>query len=166
MMKRARGGVMSALGKWMTAVVAGAALILGAGTRGVLAQGRWVAPPEAKSLKNPVKGVGDAKKLVETNCVTCHGASGHGDGPAAAALPPPKPANWTSDAVQKQSDGEIFWKITNGRGAMPPWKHLPEKERGEIVNYIRPLKGKKAPRRRARHAPPRSGGAFVYRHAP
>jgi mono/diheme cytochrome c family protein len=141
-MRRPRGGVMSAFGKSMTAVVAGAALILVAGTLGVSAQGPWVAPPEAKSLKNPVKGVGDAKKLVETNCVTCHGASGHGDGPAAAALPPPKPANWTSDAVQKQSDGEIFWKITNGRGAMPPWKHLPEKERWEIVNYIRTLKGK------------------------
>src|SRR2546422_10561662 len=117
-------------------------LILVAGVLGVSAQGPWVAPPEAKSLKNPVKGVGDAKKLVDTNCVTCHGASGHGDGPAAAALPPPKPANWTSDAVQKQSDGEIFWKITNGRGAMPPWKHLPEKERWEIVNYIRTLRGK------------------------
>jgi hypothetical protein len=25
---------------------------------------------------------------------------------------------------------------------MPPWKHLPEKERWEIVNYIRTLKGK------------------------
>jgi len=141
-MRRPRGGVMSAFGKSMTAVVAGAALILVAGVLGVSAQGPWVAPPEAKSLKNPVKGVGDAKKLVDTNCVTCHGASGHGDGPAAAALPPPKPANWTSDAVQKQSDGEIFWKITNGRGAMPPWKHLPEKERWEIVNYIRTLKGK------------------------
>jgi len=140
--RRPRGGVMSAFGKSMTAVVAGAALILVAGVLGVSAQGPWVAPPEAKSLKNPVKGVGDAKKLVDTNCVTCHGASGHGDGPAAAALPPPKPANWTSDAVQKQSDGEIFWKITNGRGAMPPWKHLPEKERWEIVNYIRTLKGK------------------------
>ena len=133
---------MSALGKLVTAVVAGAALTLVAGVPGALAQGPWVAPPEAKSLKNPVKGVGDAKKAVETNCVTCHGASGHGDGPAAAALPPPKPANWTSAAVQKQSDGEIFWKISNGRGAMPPWKHLPEKERWEIVNYIRTLKGK------------------------
>ena len=133
---------MSARGKLVTTVVAGAALILVTKVPGALAQGPWVAPPEAKSLKNPVKGVGDAKKVVETNCVTCHGASGHGDGPAAAALPPPKPANWTSVAVQKQTDGEIFWKISNGRGAMPPWKHLPEKERWEVVNYIRSLKGK------------------------
>jgi mono/diheme cytochrome c family protein len=139
---RPRGGVMSAFGKSVTASVAGAVFVVVAGVLGASAQGPWVAPPEAKSLKNPVKGVGDAKKVVETNCVTCHGASGHGDGPAAAALPPPKPANWTSDAVQKQSDGEIFWKMSNGRGAMPPWKHLPDKERWQIVNYIRTLKGK------------------------
>jgi hypothetical protein len=25
---------------------------------------------------------------------------------------------------------------------MPPWKHLPDKDRWEIVNYIRTLKGK------------------------
>src|SRR3990172_2845011 len=62
--------------------------------------------------------------------------------PAAAALPPPKPADWTSDGIQKQTDGEIFWKISNGRGSMPPWKHLPEKERWEIVNFIRSLKKK------------------------
>ena len=62
--------------------------------------------------------------------------------PAAIPLPPPKPANWTAAGVQSQSDGELFWKISNGRGAMPPWKHLPEQERWEIVNYIRTLKGK------------------------
>jgi len=111
------------------------------------AQGEWKAPPEAHSLKNPIakfdaKAKADAKNIVETNCVPCHGVTGKGDGPAAAALPPPKPANWTGDAVPKQTDGEIFWKITNGRGAMPPWKHLPDNERWEIVNYIRTLKGK------------------------
>jgi mono/diheme cytochrome c family protein len=124
--------------------IAGAAVILlvSAGAAVVSAQGPWVAPADAKAMKNPVKGVGNAKKTVETNCVSCHGPGGKGDGPAAAALPPPKPANWTSEVVQKQSDGEIFWKISNGRGAMPPWKHLPETERWEIVNYIRTLKGK------------------------
>jgi mono/diheme cytochrome c family protein len=132
---------MSAFGKSLTAAIAGVALIV-AGAAAASAQGPWVAPADAKGMKNPVKGVGGAKKSVETNCASCHGASGHGDGAAAAALPPPKPANWTADAVQKQTDGEIFWKISNGRGSMPPWKHLPEKERWELVNYIRTLKGK------------------------
>jgi mono/diheme cytochrome c family protein len=105
------------------------------------AQGPWNAPADAKATKNAVKGVGNAKKSVETNCASCHGAGGKGDGPAAAALPT-KPADWTSATVQKQTDGELFWKISNGRGPMPPWKHLPEKERWEIVNYIRTLKKK------------------------
>ncbi len=125
------------------AVALGTALALaGAAAATVSAQQEWKAPPEAKNLKNPVKGVGNAKKTVEVNCVSCHGPGGKGDGPAAAALPPPKPADWTSARVQSQTDGELFWKITNGRGAMPPWKHLPEKDRWEIVNYIRTLKGK------------------------
>ena len=133
---------MSAFGKSLGIALVATTLVAWAAVAVVSAQGPWVAPPEAKATKNPVKGVGNAKKAVETNCVSCHGASGKGDGPAAAALPPPKPANWTSDAVQKQTDGEIFWKLSNGRGAMPPWKHLPDNERWEIVNYIRTLKGK------------------------
>ena len=133
---------MSAFGKSVTAVVAAAALVAGAGAGVASAQGPWVAPADAKAAKNAVKGVGAAKKSVETNCASCHGNAGKGDGPAAAALPPPKPADWTSDAVQKQTDGELFWKIANGRGAMPPWKHLSEKERWELVNFIRTLKKK------------------------
>jgi len=137
-----RGDFMTTFGKLLSIAVAAITLLALTGAAVVSAQGPWVAPADAKAMKNPVKGVGNAKKAVETNCVSCHGPGGKGDGPAAAALPPPKPANWTSDAVQKQTDGELFWKISNGRGAMPPWKHLPENERWEIVNYIRTLKGK------------------------
>jgi mono/diheme cytochrome c family protein len=126
---------------WIVSLVA--ALVVAAASVGLAwAQGEWKAPAEAKAMKNPVKGVGTAAKTVETNCVSCHGPKGKGDGPAAAALPPPKPADWTSARVQNQTAGELFWKISNGRGAMPPWKSLPEKDRWEIVNYIRTLKGK------------------------
>ena len=122
-------------------VVAVTVVLLGAGVAAAWAQGEWKAPAEAKATKSTVKGVGSAKKTVETNCVPCHGPGGKGDGAAAAALPT-KPADWTSDKVQKETDGEIFWKISNGRGPMPPWKHLPEKDRWEVVNYIRTLKKK------------------------
>jgi mono/diheme cytochrome c family protein len=124
----------------LTVAAVAVTLVAGAALTSAWAQGEWKAPADAKATKNPVKGVGNAKKNVETNCVTCHGAGGKGDGPAAAALPPPKPADWTSAKIQAESDGELFWKISNGRGAMPPWKHLPEKDRWEIVNYIRTLK--------------------------
>jgi mono/diheme cytochrome c family protein len=117
-----------------------ALLAMGGGIATGWAQRAWEAPAEAKALVNPVKGLGNAKESVEIHCVTCHGAGGEGDGPAAAALPAPKPADWTSARVQNQTDGELFWKIGHGRGAMPPWSHLPEKDRWEIVNYIRTLK--------------------------
>jgi mono/diheme cytochrome c family protein len=122
------------------AVTVAAGLAVGTEVR---AQGAWVAPPESKNVKNPVAKsdavVASAKKLFEVNCVACHGAKGMGDGPAAASLPV-KPANWTSAATQGMTDGEIFWKITNGRGPMPPWKHIAEKDRWAFVHFIRTFK--------------------------
>jgi mono/diheme cytochrome c family protein len=108
-----------------------------------LAQGPWVAPDAEKAKKNPLpndkKVVDQGAKLAQINCSTCHGAKGKGDGAAAAALTP-KPADWTSPRVQDQTDGELFWKISNGRGPMPPWKHLPENDRWALIRYIHSLK--------------------------
>jgi mono/diheme cytochrome c family protein len=120
----------------LTAIFAVSALIIPGEAR---PESDWKAPAEAKPLKNPVKGIGDAKNVIATNCAGCHGASGRGDGVASAALQP-KPMDWSSPTVQSDTDGELFWKITNGRGAMPAWKQLPEAERWQIVNYIRTLK--------------------------
>lgn len=109
-------------------------------------QDPWKAPDSAKSIKNPVaenkriisgkKG----KKVYQSNCVVCHGDVGKGDGPGGKALNP-KPADLTSEKVQSQTDGEIFWKITNGRGAMVKWEPvISEDQRWDLVNYIRSLK--------------------------
>ena len=109
------------------------------------AQVPWTAPATEKGKKNPVpadaKAVAQGQKVAQVNCVSCHGTKGKGDGAAAAALNP-KPADWTSTKVQGESDGEIFWKITQGRGPMPSWKHLPENDRWAVVRYIRSLRGK------------------------
>lgn len=116
-------------------------LVLATGPAG-WAQGKWEAPADAKKLKNPLKPskkvTEAAEKIVKTNCVPCHGAKGKGDGPAAAALPV-KPADWTSAALKSESDGELYWKITNGRGPMPPWKHLSDQDRWAVVLFIRSL---------------------------
>ena len=107
------------------------------------AQTPWVAPEAEKAKKSPLpadkKLIDQGAKVAKTNCVSCHGAGGKGDGAAAAALNP-KPADWTSSRVQGESDGELFWKISNGRGAMPQWKFLPENDRWALVAYIRSLK--------------------------
>lgn len=107
------------------------------------AQGKWECPAAEKAKKGPAstaQSVAAGKKLsVEKACTACHGDSGKGDGPGAAALNP-KPADWTSKPVQDQSDGCLFWKLTTGRGAMPPWASLAEAERWSIVHYVRSLK--------------------------
>jgi len=107
------------------------------------AQTPWAAPESEKGKKSPVaaspQAVEEGKKVAQINCVSCHGKSGKGDGAAAMALNP-KPADWTSARVQDESDGALFWKITTGRGAMPSWRHLPEKDRWALVQYIRTLK--------------------------
>ena len=129
-------------------VVIGAVIAGLAATEAAFAQqcpptGPWSAPGPDKAKKSTVaaspKAVEDGKKVAQVNGVTCHGAGGKGDGAAAVALNP-KPADWTSKRVQDESDGELFWKISNGRCAMPPWKHLPEADRWSVIQFIRSLK--------------------------
>jgi len=111
------------------------------------APGPWTCPAAEAAKKNPVakndEAVAAGKKLtVDKACTACHGDTGKGNGPGAAALNP-KPADWTSAKVQAETDGCLFWKISTGRGAMPPWaSSLSETERGQIIHYIRTLKGK------------------------
>ncbi|MCX6168069.1 MAG: cytochrome c [Ignavibacteriales bacterium] len=106
----------------------------------------WKAPPFADKMKNPLeadlKVTKDGKITYTTNCASCHGDKGEGNGPAAAALNP-KPKNLSSEKVQLQSDGAIFWKITTGNPPMVSWKDaLTEKQRWGLVNYIRQLRKK------------------------
>jgi len=123
-------------------MVVGGALLGGSLAR---AQAPWTAPASEKGKQNPApkdaKTVEQGEKVAKINCVSCHGTKGKGDGVAAVALNP-KPADWTSAKVQDETDGELFWKITNGRGAMPAWRHLPESDRWALLRYIRTLAGK------------------------
>ena len=123
------------------ALAAGLGLAWGAGA--VWAQTSWTAPESEKGKKSPIaasaKVAEQGKKLSQANCASCHGATGKGHGVAAVALDP-KPADWTSKKIQAETDGQLFWKITNGRGAMPAWRHLPESDRWALVQYIRTLK--------------------------
>jgi len=105
--------------------------------------GDWVAPAAASKRVNPLKGNAAAtaagKKLYITLCSSCHGNKGKGDGPAAIAINP-RPADHTSEKIQKQSDGAIFWKITQGQPPMASYKEsLKEEQRWQLVNYIRTL---------------------------
>ena len=103
----------------------------------------WATPKEAQAIKNPVAAnttsLAEGKKLYVSNCTPCHGDKGRGDGPAAQALVP-KPADHSSALVQSETDGSLFWKLSQGRKPMPAYgKTLTEQQRWELVNYIRTL---------------------------
>ncbi len=116
-------------------------------------------------VQNPVpsdqRSVADGKASYAQNCVVCHGATGHGDGPGAAALNP-KPLDLTVH-VGLHPDGQLFDWISNGiqRTAMPPWKgKLTVQQRWDLINYLRTLSvtGDAAPA-----APAPAGGAAASR---
>jgi len=106
--------------------------------------GPWTAPDDAKKVKNPVKvtpeGMAEATEIFRDTCSLCHGPHGAGDGSLAKTLPQ-KPANFTDPKLMKDvTDGELFWKMSKGRGVMPAWEdQFSETQRWELVNYLRTL---------------------------
>jgi len=48
----------------------------------------WIAPAEAKKMKNPIKAtqasIQKGKAIYEKKCALCHGVKGDGKGPASA----------------------------------------------------------------------------------
>jgi mono/diheme cytochrome c family protein len=119
-------------------------LICLVGMTAIAADAPWKAPWGASNMQNPVPANADSiaagqKIFLGTGqCVSCHGTSGIGDGAAGAQLTP-KPANLTK--IVAETDGALFWKISTGKGAMPPTKDtLTDTERWEVINFIRSLK--------------------------
>ncbi len=106
-------------------------------------QSTWVAPDSANSLKNPVadnsEALASGKTSFEAICFVCHGNQGKGDGLNAPNLERP-PADLTAVTVQAQSDGALFWKISEGNPPMLSFRYsLSEEQRWQLVHYIREL---------------------------
>ena len=96
----------------------------------------WSVPTAADGRVNPLANRRDlldgGKKVFRERCAACHREDGTGTS---------RGANLMTAAVQKQSDGALFWKISSGntRTGMPSFSFLPEPQRWQLVSYLRSL---------------------------
>lgn len=88
--------------------------------------------PDSASLAN-------GHMYFEINCAVCHGSAGRGDGAAVRFGMVPMPL--VTDATKARSDGYLFAIMRNGRGAMPGYNRIEERDRWDVVNHIRALQG-------------------------
>ncbi len=73
-----------------------------------------------------------------TNCLSCHGEKGDGNGPAGAYMNP-KPRNFGEGKFKAGGKPEqLFKTVTSGLSgtAMAPFGHLPEEDRWAVIYYV------------------------------
>jgi mono/diheme cytochrome c family protein len=106
------------------------------------ADGAWLrrVSPKDHARVNPLQrdastaqtAADSGAQLFSNNCAKCHGedAMGRYNRPALV-----------SDRIAHATDGDLFWIVTNGNPwkGMPPWQMLPEKQRWQVVTYLRSL---------------------------
>lgn len=102
----------------------------------------WIAYERVRSLRNPVAAtetaIAAAQRLYGDHCQKCHGVTGNGKGPKAAELSV-SPGDFTdAQKMGRETDGEIFWRISRGRYPMPPFEdQISAEGRWMLVDYIR-----------------------------
>lgn len=116
----------------------------------ILQSGPWVVPEPAKQVKNPLAPSASAfaagRSVYLDKCAECHGDSGKGDGPQ-AKMYSTLPSDLTDAArLSKETDGELFYKITYGHKPMPAFrKRLTDEQRWQLVLAIRAFSRAESP---------------------
>lgn len=91
--------------------------------------------------------VSHGRQIYKTNCASCHGESGAGDSPVAAAMtPPPRDfvvGKWTKGGTS----AELYATLQNGipGTSMASFKHLSKVDRWALVQFIRSITKNKVP---------------------
>jgi mono/diheme cytochrome c family protein len=110
----------------------------------------WTVPEQAKQRKNPLQTsaatIESIRPLYLDKCATCHGNTGKGDGHNASLYDPP-PTNFTeAKHMTAVTDGELFYKLSEGRKPMPSFKkRFTEDQRWQLVLLIRSFAEPKTP---------------------
>jgi mono/diheme cytochrome c family protein len=98
--------------------------------------------PEDIAKKNPIaatpEGLADARKFYGYSCAMCHGKDGDGKGDLAEDMKLTLHDWRDASSIEKVTDGELFYIITNGKGKMPgEGDRSPEKQRWNLVSLVR-----------------------------
>lgn len=124
----------------------------------VMGPAQWDVPEKYRKMKNPVASsavsIRIGKQMYVRHCRSCHGITGKGEGPRAPKLTH-SIGDFTTAAFQKETDGAIFYKMTEGHDEMPSFrKKIPGSDDiiegsfgetgsvGDLINYIRTLAAK------------------------
>ncbi len=104
----------------------------------------WVAPERRARRPNPVRldsaSVAAGRAVYRRECIKCHGPSGANDGTDNHGADMSQAPKLNGPEAAAESDGALFWKISEGKDPMPSTAEtLTDTERWQVVNYIRAL---------------------------
>ena len=108
-------------------------------------KGRDLPPVDPATVMTPnPKLLARGEILFKQNCSSCHGETGHGDGPAAGTLNP-RPRNFTQPAGWKRGFhlADIFTTVTTGikDTGMAAFDFIMPADRMALVHYVRSFGG-------------------------
>jgi mono/diheme cytochrome c family protein len=112
------------------------------------------APSPAPASAATASATDPGAQVFATYCQTCHGAEGHGDGPAAAALNP-KPASFVTGVFKYDANGngtagdieDIQAVVRDGAAKyggsplMTPWSMLSATQLEAVAKYVKSFSG-------------------------
>ncbi len=98
----------------------------------------------SKNITGTPELLAKGKTVFMSNCTTCHGPEGKGNGPASVAFNP-KPRNFTAETFKQGSaPSQILFTISHGLGSMPSFASMPLEDRMAVIHYIYSLTPNKA----------------------
>ena len=129
----------------------------------------YTVPASFRSMSNPVEvkpgsaDVDAGREVYLQKCEICHAYDGAGKSEIGSGQYP-RPPDLRSAAVQKMSDGELFYHLKNGirHTGMPAWT-LPDRKLWQVTAYLRnlPLVAALSPHMAAAQIPAGSNARYV-----
>lgn len=108
---------------------------------------RFDITPQEKTRRNPLRftdiSVERGRRIYMSQCAMCHGPKGDGKGDLADEMKITPPDFTKAGVLGKRTDGELFAILNQGSPKMPgQGDRMSEKQRWEVVNFLRFLEGK------------------------